>query len=350
MRLRLAAFGSVADELDQNAFELARRGLESGDWKAQSESLRVLRRGGDQIQTVELILEDASVPLEAKDYLIEGLCSIFEGTQSLGRAAHELLEGTNLSQRHADILRVYRLHTGDRSLMLEMIDRLHEVPCEIANAVLILLNHFPEKSIGLKALHQLQRRQDPPSDIPGIAQSALTGLTHTIDSYSWKGYGLEEAPKHPSMQSWLPLFEHWFKTSGMTKVERLRLLTGFVKFHPELIAEVKEIVLSAHDPDASEWDEDDYGHSLRSGLDDLRRWRVDIPLDLAEAFILSERPNLAYAGVSVFSAQASQDALNRLLLLYQKVDCDRQVELLGAIEVIASRIGVSISEADLAGA
>ena len=347
MKLRLAAFGSVVDRASENALELARCGLESDDWKVQSESLRVLRRSPDQVQAVKQILGDASVPLRAKDYLVESLRNIFDGTQSTGRAAHALLESTNLSQRHADILRVYRLHTGDRSLMIEMIDRLSEVPSEIANAVLILLNHFPEKSIGLEACRQLQRRQVPPSDIPGIAQSALTGLTHTIDSFGWNGYGLTEAPPHPSIQAWLPLFESWFQTAGMTKIQRLRLLSGFVRFHPELVAEIKDIVLSVHDPDASEWDEDDYGHTLRRGLDNLTRWRIDVPLDLAETFILSKRPNLPYAGIKVFSAQASHEALNRLLLLYRKVDRDRQVDILDALEVIANRLGVSITEQDL---
>lgn len=232
--------------------------------------------------------------------------------------------------------------------MMAMIERLDTLPSEMAQAVLTSLNRFPELTVGMQALEKTQRRLDQPSEVPGISRSALTGLTETISHDGWSYYAIEPAAPHPSVEHWSPMFDRWIATNGLTKVQRLRMLNGLLKHRPDLVDAIKEIVFSATDPDDAEWDEDNDGHHLRQGLDELRRMRVDVPFELANAFAIARRSNLHYAGVNALEAKATEAALSRLLALYKEMDPDRQSHTLGAIEVVAGRLNIAITEDHLA--
>lgn len=231
--------------------------------------------------------------------------------------------------------------------MLNMVERLDEQSTGIAQAVLVSLNHYPERAIGERALEKVQLRRDSPSDVPEMSGAAVTGLTYKVSSDGWNSYSMEPAPPHPAIDAWSPMFDRWLAVTGLTKIQRLRMLSRLLRIRPELIEEIRAIVLSAKYPDDPEWDEDDGGHHLRHGLDDLRRMGVEVPLDLAETFVLAERPNLPYAGLAVFSAHATRESLDRLLALYKRVRGDRRTDTLDAIEVVASRLNVAITKSDL---
>lgn len=130
-------------------------------------------------------------------------------------------------------------------------------------------------------------------------------------------------------------------------MQRLRTITPLLKTRPELIEELEAIVLSATNPDSTEWDEDIDGHHLRGAMDDLRRHRVQIPLDIAETFALAKRPNLPYAGVSAIAAVATPEALELLLSLHQRIKKKNQSIVFDAIEVVASRLNTRIMLKDL---
>jgi hypothetical protein len=119
-----------------------------------------------------------------------------------------------------------------------------------------------------------------------------------------------------------------------------------IDIRPDLISDIEAIVLSATDPDGTEWDEDKGGHNLRSGMDTLRRHRVAIPLSLAEAFVRARRPNLIYAGVAAIGAHASQNALDLLLSLHRVTRKGRST-LREEIEVVAARLGIVIMPEDM---
>lgn len=348
LHLRLAARGAIVGPPDESELLLAREGLESSDWKAQSAALRVFKRGLDSAEAFAAILTDQYVTEKAKTYLVEHLNLALRDPVSREAVAGRILERAGLDARLADILRIYRLRAGHRETMVAMIERLDTLSSEMAQAVLISLNRIPELAIGLLALEKVQRRLDEPSDVPGISRSALTGLTETISHDGWSYYAIEPAAPHPSAQHWSPVFDRWIATNGLTKVQRLRMLNGLLKHRPELVDAIKEIVFSSTDPDDAEWDEDNDGHHLRQGLDELRRMRVDVPFELANAFAIARRSNLHYAGVNALEAKATEAALNRLLALYKEMDPDRQSHTLGAIEVVAGRLNIAITEDHLA--
>ncbi|MBR1225228.1 hypothetical protein JQ600_09890 [Bradyrhizobium sp. AUGA SZCCT0176] len=347
LRLRLAARGAIIEPPDEADLLLSRDGLESSDWKAQSAALRVLARCLDPAEAFAAILTDNGVTAKAKTYFVEHMNMALRGAAGRHEVASKILERPGLDARLADILRIYRVRAGHRETMIEMVERLDTLSSEMAQAVLTSLNRFPEIAIGLQALEKVQSRLDEPSEVPGISRAALTGLTETISHDGWSYYVIEPAAPHPSVESWSPMFDRWIATNGFTKVQRLRMLNGLLKHRPDLIDAIKDIVFSAVDPDASEWDEDQDGHDLRRGLDELRRMRVDVPFDLADAFARARRSNLYYAGVNALEAMATEAALNRLLALYKQMDPDRQSHTFGAIEVVASRLNVAITEEHL---
>ena len=131
--------------------------------------------------------------------------------------------------------------------------------------------------------------------------------------------------------------------------QTLRIIMPMLNTRTELISEVQSIVFSAMDPDAEEWAEDDYGHRLRRAMDDLRRHRIKIPIELAERFALAKRPNLPFAGIAAIAAVASREALNRLISLHHRVSQSNRSTVLDAIEVLASRLNIQVMSEHLEG-
>jgi hypothetical protein len=94
-------------------------------------------------------------------------------------------------------------------------------------------------------------------------------------------------------------------------------------------------------PDGREFDDDEYGHTLRSAVDELRRRRRLIPLHAAERFARARRPNLPYAGIAAIAAHADRPALNLLVQLHGQID-GFKAEALETLEILAGRLGVTL--------
>lgn len=346
--VRLAGRAAMSEAPDAAAVATAVIALADARWQERSSAMTLLARVENIPRTIGDILIDSTVDADAKSHLIEHFSSIARDTATRGRMAREILARPELEERHRDILLVYQLRAGARDAFVSMIDRVEHAPLDVVQAVMVSMNHFPEKALGDLILAKLQHRSDPPSAAVEFAGAAIVGLTKRISHDGWNYYGVDEAPRHPSWSAWSPMFDRWIATAGLSKVERLRMFHCLVDIRPELLPEIRDIVFSATEPDSTEWDEDDGGHCLRSAMDELRRHRVPIPLNLAERFVRARRANLPYAGVSAIAAEATDDALRSLIGLYKTVDRDVRATILEALEVVAARLGVTIMPEDLA--
>ena len=348
--VRLAGRAAMAEPPDIEAVASAVVGLASTRWQEQSSALTLLARVDDIPKTIGDVLVDPAVSKEAKSYLVEHFSSVVDDTATRGRMAGEILLRSDLDERHRDILKVYQLRAGDRDAFLSMINRVEFAPLDVVQAVVVSMNHFPEKALGDQILIKLQQRSDPPSAVVGLAGAAIVGLTKRISLDGWNHYAMEDTPQHPSWSTWSPMFDRWITTEGLSKVERLRFINYLVDIRPELLPELRAIVFSATDPDNVEWDEDDGGHQLRHAMDEIRRHRVAIPLKLAERFVLAKRANLPFAGISAIAAEATDDALRSLIGLYKTVPLalDLRASIFDALEVVAARLGVTVMPEDLA--
>lgn len=317
LHLRLSARAVLPDALDAAAAATALSALANGYWRDRSAALNLLARASDLPGLIGDSLIDPDVPNRAKAHLIEQLSFLERKQEERGRIAGLLLQREGLSQRHQDILRVYQMRTGDRDALTVLIDRIETARHDVVTNILASLNSVPDRALGEAVLAKVRLRHDPPSTVPGLAGSALTGLTHVVVSDGWNSYALDEAPRHPAWAAWQPMFDDWIATEGMSVMGRLRLIERMLEIRPDLIPELEAIIFSATDPDGEAWDEDDDGHHLRAGMDELRRRRVVIPLPLATTFATAKRPNLHYAGISAIGAHATREALDLLLVLHR---------------------------------
>jgi hypothetical protein len=345
--IRFAAHAAMADPPDQSVLSKARNALSDEYWLNQHAALRIFERAENVSAEIGMTLTDPATPEKGKAFLIESLSRVIPDKVKRGEVARSVLKLPNMRPRHQNILRIFASGAGDRKSFVKMIDGLDKVDVDVAQAVLVRLNLFPEKSLGELAKDKIAVRKDPPSAVAGLVSSTITGLTYIISHDGWDHYGIEPAQRHPSFLSWMPLFDNWLATPNLTKIQRLRVVMPLLKIRPELIGDVEKIVLSAIDPDAAEWDEDKDGHTLRGAMDDLRRRRVQIPFALAEAFALANRANLQFAGIGAIETVANSEALERLISIYQKIGKESRSTVFSAIEVVASRLNVRIMAKDL---
>ncbi len=345
--VRFAAHAAMADPPDPDVLALARTALADNDWRTRHACVQLFGRAADPADEVGKVLLDDALPSQAKDFLLGWLRRVFPDQAARRSAVNRLLDMADVQERHLDILRIYAATEGDRVRFTDLLNRLDKVDAAIASGVLAILNHFPEVEIGALARSKLAVRQDPLSSLPSLMLSAVTGLTSLAEEWSWSSYGVKSAPLHPDFGSWAPTLDVWFLAKGLSKVQRLRMIDPLIRFRPELLEEMERIVLSANEPDAAEWDEDDGGHVLRHAMDALRRRGVRIPTALAETFTVSIRPNLPYAGVAAIAAEATPEALDRLFILHHRiVPANRQI-VIDAIELLASRLNRMVTAEDL---
>jgi hypothetical protein len=344
--LRLAARAALFEPPDAAALDAAVEGLASSEWQDQSSALTLLARAVDTAKTTGDILLNPHVSDSAKFYLLERFNQVVADSAERAQVAGEILPRVS-DLRHRDILQVYQLRGGDRDAYLSMIDRIEHAPLDVVQAVLASMNMFPEKALGDLALEKLRRRKGSSSGLAALARSALTGLTSRISHDGWNSYGIEDANVHPSWLSWIPQFDEWLATEGLSKVERLRLVETMIEIRPELLPELKAIIFDVTNPDEPDWDDDDYGHVLRAGMDELRRHRVPIPLDFAAMFVRAKRPNLPFAGIAAIGAWANEEALQLLITLCKSVDREFRSYIFEELEVVAGRLGVTLAPKDL---
>lgn len=345
--VRLAARAVLPEEIDAATLSAAIAALASDEWQQRSAALTLLTRADDVALMLGNILTDNSVNGIAKTYLVENLSRIVRDQSERQRIASMVLKRAGVDRRHRDVLLVYQLRAGDRAAFEEMIDRIEQAPIDVVQNILASLNSIPDAALGHAVLAKVRARSDTPSNIVGLAGTALVGLTKRLTMDSWDGYGMEDAARHPAWPAWRQVFDDWIATEGLSTVERLCLINRMLEIRPELVRELQEVIFSATEPDSPEWDEDKDGHHLRSGMDELRRRGVLIPLSLAETFVRAKRPNLRYAGAAAIGAHGTRDALDLLLALYRSIRKDRS-SIVEEIEVLAARLGVTIMPVDLA--
>lgn len=344
--LRLAARAALCESPDAAALDAAVQGLASSEWQDRSSALALLARVEDIANMAGDILLNPNVADNAKSYLLEHFDGIIVDSAERAQVAGEILRQVS-DLRHRDILQIYQLRGGDRGAYVSMIDRIEHAPLDVVQAVLVSMNLFPEKALGDLALEKLRHRQGSSSGLASLASSAVVGLTSRISHDGWNSYAIEDADLHPSWPSWSSQFDEWLATEGLSKVERLRLVETMLEIRPELLSELKAIVFDATNPDASEWDEDADGYALRRAVDELRRHRVPIPLDLAATFVRAKRANLPFAGIAAIGVWATEEALHVLITLYKSVERDRRSSIFEELEIVAGRLGVTISPQEL---
>ncbi|CAA2144292.1 hypothetical protein MBLL_03415 [Methylobacterium bullatum] len=344
--LRLKASVAMSAPPSEDVLRAARVALDSDNWRNRSACIQVFARATDTVAEVGAVLADDGFSKTGKDYLLGAMHGLFADDEARRAATRVWLLRKDIAPRHRDILLIFVARGGDRTAFTDLLVRLGHVDRDVAAGTLLTLNRFPEVELGALARAKLVERSDLLTSVSSLLHGAVLGLTSLVDEFGWNGYAIHDAPSHPDIRNWTEVIDEWIKTPNLSQISRLRMIGDAIRLRPDLINELKAIVLSATNPDESAWDEDEHGHFLRSAVDTLRRRGLKIPSQLAETFVLAKRPNLHYAGVAMIAEESTPEALEQLLRLYHVKRTDRQV-LLDAIEVLAARLDRRIMPQDL---
>ncbi|WP_460109441.1 hypothetical protein [Pseudomonas sp. S3_H04] len=134
-----------------------------------------------------------------------------------------------------------------------------------------------------------------------------------------------------------------------SEIQRITIALSAVKLGSlGAIDRLERLVYALGDPDDARFDEEDeYGHKIRSAVDELQRRRSLLPLSFAERFARCQRPNIPFAGVNSIVAHGNRPALDLLITLYNDPSVSNlKNTLFEAIEPIAGRLGVTVLRAD----
>lgn len=105
-----------------------------------------------------------------------------------------------------------------------------------------------------------------------------------------------------------------------------------------------KMVLEIRDPDDPRYDDGiEWGQTIRTAVNETRRWHGQIPLDLGERLARAKRPNVPYAGVAAIEAHGDRAALNLLLQLHRDAtDWSERGRLENAIERLANKLSIFV--------
>jgi hypothetical protein len=341
-RLRLQSFCLAARPLDDRAWPIVRRVLDSDDCRT---AVKAIGRTVDPEQIVRELLHDPTLGTEQRRRLIGSPMVLFPDPERRYAFIRRCVMDETLTPELRDMMRVFAARYGDREALQGLVNRLATVDLQIAEAAVALLGHHPSRDLGMQAAEAVGFRVTSGEEAVRFAQNAVIGMTRIFEMDLFQSGILVPSPPHPALDGWAELLETWIARSDFTEIQRFRILTAATQLGSERAISVLEgLIRELSDPDDPGYDqEDEHGHHIRAAMHELRRKRRLLPLEVGERFARASRPNLPYAGIEAIAAHADQAALDLLLRHYNgSANWELSIALSGAIETLAGRLGLSI--------
>ena len=243
-----------------------------------------------------------------------------------------------------DLMLAFAARFGNAEAYEVLVGRLATLDSELATITVSLLGHYRSRALGVRAAELVAMRNMDAAGVTAMANSAVTGTTYIYEMDALRGGPLKYCPPHPSIDIWAEMVEAWSDRNDLSLIQRWRVLTASVDLGSgRALDRLETAVLSVSDPDSPEYDEDAYGYSLRSAIDELRRRRRLLPLRAVERFARARRPNVPFAGIAAIAAHADRPALDLLVGLHEQIDdLHLKGQVLEALEILAGRLGVIV--------
>jgi hypothetical protein len=342
---RLNSFCVTGLPLDNRAWPIIERALRSDDFGDRWAALKALSVSERPIDAVLDILRDPSFTEYQRKELASHLGSLFPDLEKRMELIHRCVDDDMLPKEVRDMMATLAARYGNRIAFENLISRLPTLSLSVASTTIALFGHYPFRPLGLRAAEAVRSRVTSASEAAVFAYNIAIGMTSIYEMDSFQGGALRPSPRHPAFDVWAEIVDSWAGWNNSTEIQRLNILVAAVRLGSgRAIDALQSLVNSLADPDHPRFDaEDSYGNSIRAAIDEVRRKRRLLPLEVCERFARAARPNVPYAGISVIAAHADRAALDLLIRLHNDPPKrDLQSTLSESIEPLAARLGLTI--------
>ena len=345
--IRLQAFCVASRPLDDRALPIVRRAL-AGDDFGHWAAMKAVSYSLDPDSVVRSLLDDVSIPKERRRYLAGSLQTLFPDLERRLAFIRRCAADSTLPPDLQDMMLTFAARYGDRAAFEALLDRLSTLGIDVACAAVALLGHYRSRELGIRAAEAIATRVTRTSEAVNFAGSAEIGMNYVFDMDSFRNGVMRRSSPHPSQDVWSELVETWTRWNDATEIEQLRLLLAASQLgSARAVDSLETSVCSLMNPDDARFDaEDEVGHHIRAGIDELRQKRRLLPMTVGERFARALRPNVQYAGVDAIAAHADRAALDLLVRLHND---SRAWQMRGTlsetIETLAGRLGVIVTKA-----
>jgi len=344
VEFRLSAFSIAGTTLNDSAWPVINFALHSSNnrhrWSAQ---LAISHHADPSKKLLELLKDetlDAMVRAEIADHIPRVFTNAVQRTQFFRDCTRDKSLPTALRGR----MLAFSARYGDREALQLLVDELATLDLDLAGTAVSLLGHFSDRQMGIAAATAVRARVLTGDEVSHFARDAATGMLSIFEMDSYRSGVLMPREPHPATPDWAHLAGEWLDRDDLTELQRLSIAVAGIKLGSTNAAEkLVTWVAEIRDVDDVKFNDDDYGHTLRSAIDELTRLRRPISLEFAEHCVRAKRPNLPIAGIYAIAAYGDRRALDLLVRLHNDgIKRDLQSMILSQLEPIASRFGLAI--------
>jgi hypothetical protein len=291
------------------------------------------------------LVRDVSIPETHRRELAARLTNVFSDAQERDCIIARCRRDPEISSEIVAVAMLHAARFGDREAFAALVEMLPTLSSLVAQQVISLFGHHPGRTLAERAAALVEARVTTGTEAVTFAHSAETGMLYVYDMDLGFGGGLHDASPHAGTATWAQLLEAWSDRSDLSDTQRMGILTAAARLGAiRAQTRLGEIVLAIEDPDAPRYyEDDDYGHTMRSAVSEFRRRRPLIPLEVAERFARAKRPNVPYEGISAIAAHGDRAALDLLITLHSELsDWGARDTLESTIETLSAKLDLVI--------
>jgi hypothetical protein len=310
-------------------------------WKISS----LLASMDDRVDRFFALLTDADIPHKTCFDLASHVVRIFPAEDEHANVIERIVHDSAIDPGIAVVGRLLAARYGDREMFEALIEEIPTLPALIVRETLALFGHHPGAALAERAAELVSERPLPPEEVVSFASGADLGMRYVYEMDYGFGGSLRETSAHAGTSIWAGLLTRWLDRDDLSDGRRMEIATHAGKLGSEGAKRaLLEMVLAIGDPDDPRHDDGDgFGQTLRTAVDETRRWYGHIRLDLAERLARARRPNVRYAGIAAIEASGDRAAVDLLLRLHREAEMwgDRDT-LESSIERLASKLSIFV--------
>lgn len=338
--VRLAARAHALSPLDETSEALIRGGLaQEGFFPSHSAALAMATAAVDLPSILRLL----QAPSALKDNVSRALSYLVEQWRKSGQVDRlsELLAMDGIEEWMRILALRYAVVAGQVEAFDELLSRMPAMSFEAVGDTIILLGHVLDRSRVQRVVETIGSRQWSPDERTRVAHSLMTGLKWRVH-IPGAGGRMEPIPGHTGRTASFPLLEGWLLRNDYMPWKHLGLVVSGVELGvPGAIGVLREVFDRAMAAPTAERlnDEAVAGQALEA----LHAHGMGASIDELESIALTATYNLGNSAIRLIAKAGTPAAVDALIRLFGRLQDGVQIELLGALEPLAGRLGLRIS-------